>query len=128
MDNVDAQSKGDSKPAKQRKANLVDELLVGFRNNDADEIYFVRKPWTFVLAVFEIRGHLVQEYGFSKVCWPDGWDATTGKQIAVRHAAETLAKKIAAYPEGLDSQVGWIGYYPQGPMPDFSSLPLAPES
>jgi len=35
-------------------------------------------------------------YGFSKVCWPDIWNAKRGVKLAVRKALADIAKAIVA--------------------------------
>lgn len=50
------------------------------------------------------RGMKVEAFGFSKVAWPDEWDAAVGVDMAVRKAISKLAKTIAS--EIPDDYVG----------------------
>lgn len=64
-----------------------------------------KRPYTAVKVIVRMPGYpMMTEYGFTKVCWPDTWDAERGIELAVRKALTYAAKRIVAKERQDDRQ------------------------
>ena len=59
---------------------------------DAESFVVINTNW---LERFGSSSYPFIEHGFSKVCWPDKWDAQRGIDLAVEKAIAKIAKKLA---------------------------------
>lgn len=76
-------------PVLSRKALL--EVL----GDRAETTEFVSiKPYTFVAVRTWYDSREYIGYGFSKVCWPDKWDAEQGAEIAHRRALISVLHQV----------------------------------
>ena len=53
-----------------------------------------KKPYTAAQVTYEARSLLWSDYGFTKVQYPDKWDAQYGIGLAVRKALASIARQI----------------------------------
>lgn len=54
----------------------------------------VKKPWTYTVVAVKIDGSYHLGDGFSKVCYPDEFDADVGTELSRKRAVHDLAGKL----------------------------------
>jgi len=52
------------------------------------------RPWTYVAVGITVDSMPFRGIGFSKVCWPDAWDANAGIDRAARRAMNNVVSAI----------------------------------
>ena len=62
--------------------------------------YWQKQPYTAARLTMILPGwkDASTGLGFSKVCWPDEWDAEKGKQIALKKAISSLWRQVMDLP------------------------------
>lgn len=89
----------------------VETLLRGLVR---DREVYQRQPWTCVVLKVQVDGVLREIYDFTKVQYPDPWDAEYGVELAEKKAIAALAKEL----------VREHGEYVLEISPDDGGLPL----
>ena len=82
-----------------KKAEILEELWEAYQAGSPDVVVEMlqKRPSTGVKVTVRLLQYPVaEEIGFSKVCWPDVYDAGRGKELAVRKALADIAKKLAS--------------------------------
>ena len=80
--------KGKDMGSKEFK-QLKEELSTGVKW----QIY-QRRPVTVVIATVYYGGVCYQDFGYSKVTWPDWWNRQRGVEIAKGKAVDNVARRI----------------------------------
>ena len=76
--------------------NELQELLLGdYRDGYLSVDVWQQRPSTAVKVEGLYKDNYISAYGFSKVCWPDTWDAGHGIDLAVRKAIAYLARELS---------------------------------
>ena len=81
-----------------KKAEILEELWQAYQAGSPDiHVDMLQKrPSTAVkVTVRMLKYPMAEDIGFSKVCWPDVYDAERGKELAVRKALAEIAKRLA---------------------------------
>lgn len=75
-----------------------------------EEVEVVQKqPWTMVRVLAIWHGRAYEDHGFSKVCYPDEWDAEEGVRVAKRKAIADIARQVVDYTlESFEEAMGQI--------------------
>ena len=86
--------------SKKRKTSIAEQIyaeLVGGGVDFAFVTELQKRPYTVVEIEYTNpeTGATMSGVGFSKVCWPDEWDADRGSYIATIKACADLAKRLS---------------------------------
>jgi hypothetical protein len=83
-----------SEPHKWTNRQIKD-LKKSLREDPDTEVYILqRRPNTFALVKIRIGEGWMVDFGFSKVNWPDWFNARRGAEIATGKALDALAERI----------------------------------
>jgi hypothetical protein len=87
--------------SKNRKA-LAAHILAGLADPDlldeAESVtveFWQRRPYTACKLFYRNGDRWIQDYGFTKVCYPDTWDPEYGRRLAAKKAAHAVARQVA---------------------------------
>jgi len=73
-----------------------DTIQIHVANHSVMSKTVARRPYCFAEVTTNIRGMQFKGYGFSKVCWPDEWNAEGGCTLATVRALEDLTQRLEA--------------------------------
>ena len=74
----------------KKKAELVDEISPLATHT----LTFQKQPYTVVVLELEYGDGYYVAVGFTKVCYPDKWNADYGVQLAASKALHSLARQV----------------------------------
>ena len=76
--------------------DIISYKVYALNGNDFVSIGAIlqERPYTAIELIVWMKEKQYHANGFSKVCYPDQWDAKHGKQLALRRAAASIAKQI----------------------------------
>ena len=81
----------------RQEANILRKKLVPFlRGNIFRRQIIQLRPNTCVELWITFKGIREKAVGFTKVSWPDEWDAKKGEDLAIEKALHRLARQIVA--------------------------------
>jgi len=91
---------------KELKGRIVKMVLSSDESRPASPAWMVtsiqKRPYTGVniaanLPLDDHNGYVFTAAGFSKVCYPDKWDANYGLELAIRKAAADIVRQWDAF-------------------------------
>jgi len=79
--------------SQKQRINEAKKAMTGVKSK-----VYQRRPYTVAFMTATVNGETYDGVGVTKVCWPDWWSSTKGKNIAIGKAEKHIAKQAL----GLD--------------------------
>jgi len=76
------------------KREMRQNLMTEIRENITGVAVHQRQPWTCVVITSIVNGEEREGVGFTKVQWPDAWDAEYGVTLAECKAVADVARQV----------------------------------